>query len=361
MSSRARPRWPSRSPGCSRGATCATNVGYGLIRNRLPRAEVAGTRHQRTGRRRPHRPRRRVAADAVRRSGATGLAGPRAGRRTRAAAARRAVRRPGCVDPAGDARPAARPVAHPRIRRPAGHPRCRRGRRARRPGAGARGRPGGAHAGDRRPASSAGRIDRRTPSAAGSSCSTGSASGSRLQNRTDEGNFHARSSAIVRRPRRGTVAAAGAARRLRVQGERSGRVGSPGDRGAVRPGRTHPAGRRPEGRHRIAVARRRATERPALPGAVLHVHLRSAADRGRHRRQDRLRDHRQHPADLRCGGRRQGQGGFGVQRRRGRRPDPGALRFADHLDRRPAWQVASRSARAARPTGISWASSRRPG
>ena len=59
------------------------------------------------------RPCRRVAAHAVRRSGATGLAGPRAGRRTRADAARRAVRRPGRADPAGDARPAARPLARP--------------------------------------------------------------------------------------------------------------------------------------------------------------------------------------------------------------------------------------------------------
>ena len=45
------------------------------------------------------RPRRRVAADAVRRSGATGFAGPGAGRRARAAAARRAVRRARRADP----------------------------------------------------------------------------------------------------------------------------------------------------------------------------------------------------------------------------------------------------------------------
>ena len=41
-----------------------------------------------------------------------------------------------------------------------------------------------------------------------------------------------------------------------------------------------------------------------------------AADRGRHRGQDRLRHHRQHPADLRRGVQRQGQGGVGLQRRR---------------------------------------------
>ena len=44
----------------------------------------------------------------------------------------------------------------------------------------------------------------------------------------------------------------------------------------------------------------------------------SAADRGRHRGQDRLRDHRQHAADLRRGVQREGQGGFGLRRRRDR-------------------------------------------
>ena len=59
-----------------------TNVGYGLTRSRLPRAEVHPGRPG-AGRRGSRRPCRRVAADAVRWSGATGFAGSRACRRAR--------------------------------------------------------------------------------------------------------------------------------------------------------------------------------------------------------------------------------------------------------------------------------------
>ena len=47
-----------------------------------------------------------------------------------------------------------------------------------------------------------------------------------------------------------------------------------------------------------------------VQGRVLHIHLRSAAGRGGHGGQDRLRDHGQHAADLRRRVQRQGEGGL---------------------------------------------------
>jgi hypothetical protein len=93
LGGRARSRSRSRNHGWCRGRRVLANVTLGL---RV--ADPQAGRAHRAGGGRAGRARLRLAADAVRRRGAAGLAGPGAGQRTAAAAARRAVQRAGRAD-----------------------------------------------------------------------------------------------------------------------------------------------------------------------------------------------------------------------------------------------------------------------